>query len=125
VVVRQFIEQAERLENRIDVNDGAAIEPAQRRSVLDRPGIRNPRRQDGPLFRRGQHRIARDISGMGVDRRAIGLRRRSRLSCFEKAKALANLNSPQSGPPGWDREADRSNVFDQAAFWALVSICFG
>jgi hypothetical protein len=41
-VRRPFIELEERLQKRIDFNDSAAIEPAQRGSVLNRPGVRNP-----------------------------------------------------------------------------------
>jgi hypothetical protein len=49
---RELIEQNERLQNCINFNDSTTIEPAKRRSVLQRTGIGNPRRQDRPLFRR-------------------------------------------------------------------------
>jgi hypothetical protein len=41
---------------------------AARRGVLDRPGIRDPRRQEGSLFCQGQIRIARDVIRVDVNR---------------------------------------------------------
>ena len=108
---RQFIEKNERSSNIVNLDESATIEPAQRGSVLDRPGVRNPRGQDCPLFRRGQLRIARDVTGVGIDRRPVNRRRRGGFVWFETANASGHLHSPQSGPPGRDREADRSHVF--------------
>ena len=65
----RLVEQNKRLQDRVNFNDGATIELAQRGSVLDGPGIRNPGREDCPLFRRGQLWIARDVTRMSIDRR--------------------------------------------------------
>src|SRR5580693_10099463 len=46
---------------------------------------------------------------MGIDRRYRRWRRRR--GGLRIAKASGHLHSPQSGPPGWDREADRSCDF--------------
>ena len=70
-MARQFIEQNKRSSNVVNFNDSATVEPAQRGSVFDCPCIRNPRRQDCPLFRGGQLRIARDVTGVRVDRRPV------------------------------------------------------
>ena len=43
---RQFIEQNQRLQNCINFDESTTMEPAQRRSVLDRSGIGNPRGHD-------------------------------------------------------------------------------
>jgi hypothetical protein len=59
------------LGGRSDLAGPQFIEPAQRRSVLDRTGIGNPRRQDCPLFRRCQLRVAGDVTGMSVDRGSV------------------------------------------------------
>ena len=45
-----------------------AIEAPQGGGVLDRPGIRDPRRQEGSLFCQGQIRIARDVIRVDVNR---------------------------------------------------------
>ena len=95
----RFIERNQRLLDRVHFNNSATIELAQRGSILDSPGIRNPRCEDCSLFRPGKFRIVRDIAGMRVDRRPVTLRWRSRLLRLEKFKALVHLRSPQSGLP--------------------------
>jgi hypothetical protein len=60
----QLIEQNERLQNCINFDDSPTIELAQRRSVLDRTDIGNPRCQESSLFRRRQLRVGRDFTGM-------------------------------------------------------------
>jgi hypothetical protein len=56
------MEQIERLQDRVNFNVRATIELAQRGSVLDRSGIRNPRCQDRPLLFRRQLRIVRNFA---------------------------------------------------------------
>jgi hypothetical protein len=47
----RFIERSKGLADLLKRNDCATVEPTQRGGILDRPGVRNPRGQNRPLFR--------------------------------------------------------------------------
>ena len=106
-VGRRFIEQNERLQDGVNFNHSAAVELAQRGSVLDRPGIRNPGWEDYPLFRDGQFRIVRDVSRMSVDRRLISWSRGpGDPGCFDWKRLYLLISVlRRSGLPARDREA--------------------